>query len=88
MTACTQKETNLSGNGIKECWGEPGVDWCDCDATYENGKNAVLGERYTFNSGDCVYIYENGWRKGSTINELLISCNDEEILSEEISLTY
>ncbi|GAB6120558.1 hypothetical protein [Dysgonomonas termitidis] len=71
-------------NGIKECWCEPGIEDCNCNTTYDNGESAVLGERYIFEMGNYIYMYEDGWIKGGYVNELSVIKNGYKILTERI----
>lgn len=65
-------------NGHREMWHELG--FVDYNKWVSFDESSPLGERYTFTNNGYTYLYETGWRKGETLERLIVYAPNGDVV--------
>ena len=65
-------------NGRRELWDELGFQ--DYNKWISFDEYTPLGERYTFTNNGYSYLYETGWRKGETLERLIVYAPNGDVV--------
>lgn len=65
-------------NGHREIWHE--IGFLDYNKWISFDESSPLGERYTFTNNGYNYLYETGWRKGETLERLIVYAPNGDVV--------